>query len=386
MTEAPKRYGRTNKVPFAQTTHPLYPYDDQNGPSGGRLDQTMGDRSIQTDRYDRHGWGDTSLLKEEGYSGIDHPHAQQPLRQGKGIPAQLIGLDGRADLFGVLQMTEKGEKDSWIGNKLIDPAKGKRPTRLPPDPKGRQDLFDVLHARRPGVPSDDSWMGNRLVDPSKGKGSAPGPEQLRGRPDLSDVFNQSILREPELRRFELLRKGGDTLSDGWVGNKLVHPDHGKAPVSGVHATEVKLLGATFKGGAPEGHSDFPRRHQKAVDPPACDHNLGDVLSGTAGSAQDWGKYSKRVLPEPHGRTSVPERKDHLYAHMTYKPLSQVESTAMGRAFDDGKITARGRPAVLPGSEGPGKGIDMLHWKADTRIGNFVRYGGLAQEGRVIRSS
>ena len=35
-------------------------------------------------------------------------------------------------------------------NNMIDPEKGKRAVGLP-DPKGRQDLFDVLHARRPGT-------------------------------------------------------------------------------------------------------------------------------------------------------------------------------------------------------------------------------------------
>ena len=39
----------------------------------------------------------------------------------------------------------------WFGNALIDPTKGKRAVSLPDDPKGRRDLFDVLHARNPGV-------------------------------------------------------------------------------------------------------------------------------------------------------------------------------------------------------------------------------------------
>ena len=41
--------------------------------------------------------------------------------------------------------------DVWFGNALIDPTKGKRAVSLPDDPKGRRDLFDVLHARNPGV-------------------------------------------------------------------------------------------------------------------------------------------------------------------------------------------------------------------------------------------
>jgi hypothetical protein len=56
----------------------------------------------------------------------------------------------RNGLFGVLQGTEAGGPDSWIGHPQIDPGKGKRPVAAPGDTKGRKDLFDVLHARAPG--------------------------------------------------------------------------------------------------------------------------------------------------------------------------------------------------------------------------------------------
>jgi hypothetical protein len=64
-------------------------------------------------------------------------------------------------------------------------VQGKCAVKPSPDPRGRRDLFDVLHARTPGLPSDDSWMGNGLINPSKGKAAVPGPEQRRGRKDLS---------------------------------------------------------------------------------------------------------------------------------------------------------------------------------------------------------
>ena len=62
---------------------------------------------------------------------------------------------------------------------------------------GRKDLFRVLDMQHPGKPSDDAWMGNALVDPARGKAHAPGPEERVGRSGLFDVMQQKILLEPQ---------------------------------------------------------------------------------------------------------------------------------------------------------------------------------------------
>ncbi len=130
------------------------------------------------------------------------------------------------------------------------------------------------------MPSDDSWLGNHLIDPARGKGHPPGPEELRGRRDLGDVFSQSILRELAPRKFDLLRKGVDPLSDGWVGHKLMDPNLGKLPpTSDMRAAKALLRGSTFSAGVEPGYSDFPRPHQKSVQPPAQD-SMRDVFNGT----------------------------------------------------------------------------------------------------------
>lgn len=49
----------------------------------------------------------------------------------------------------------------------------------------------------------------------QGKGRVPGPEVRRGRTDLTDTFTQSILREPEEKLAQLMKKGGDPLADAW---------------------------------------------------------------------------------------------------------------------------------------------------------------------------
>ncbi len=48
-----------------------------------------------------------------------------------------------------------------------------------------------------GMPADDSWLGHKMIDPAKGKASAPGPEQLRGRRDLTDIVSQTVLHDPK---------------------------------------------------------------------------------------------------------------------------------------------------------------------------------------------
>ncbi len=120
------------------------------------------DQRVYQERCARHGWGDTSLLKEEGYQGLN-PQQQGVHSASKVRPASPRGPDGRNGLFGVLQMTEQGGKDSWIGHPQIDPTKGKRPVAAPQDSKGRRDLFDVLHARAPGGLAEGAGWGRRVV-------------------------------------------------------------------------------------------------------------------------------------------------------------------------------------------------------------------------------
>ena len=112
---------------------------------------------MYTQRCDRHGWGDTSLIKDPGTGpgehqpGQLHRHGQMSGASGKGQPGEPHGKDGRTNLFGVLQMTGRDGTDSWLGHPLIDPTKGKAATQGPVDPKGRDGLFDVLGNLNPGA-------------------------------------------------------------------------------------------------------------------------------------------------------------------------------------------------------------------------------------------
>ncbi|KIZ02057.1 hypothetical protein MNEG_5906 [Monoraphidium neglectum] len=61
-----------------------------------------------------------------------------------------MAKDGRSSLFGTLSGTEAGGTDSWLGNQLIDPTKGRRSVTAPQDPKGRKGLAEVLSLASPG--------------------------------------------------------------------------------------------------------------------------------------------------------------------------------------------------------------------------------------------
>jgi hypothetical protein len=65
------------------------------------------DPGVQADRCNRHGWGDTSLIKEDGYAGTLHPRSSNT-PSGKGRTSPPHGMDGRRDLFEVLQQTAAG--------------------------------------------------------------------------------------------------------------------------------------------------------------------------------------------------------------------------------------------------------------------------------------
>jgi hypothetical protein len=60
----------------------------------------------------------------------------------------------------------------------------------------------------------------------------------------------------------------------------------------------------------------------------------------------------------------------------------VESRVFSKALDDGSGLGKGRGSIgIPGAQGHGKGLGMLHWKPEERIGSHVPFGKLAQEGR-----
>mmetsp|Transcript_12792 Transcript_12792/g.22754 ORF Transcript_12792/g.22754 Transcript_12792/m.22754 type:complete len:420 (-) Transcript_12792:84-1343(-) len=382
-TSAPKRYSRTNYVPFCDTRHKLYSYNDFiDGKDTIHVDPT-----VQIDRCRRHGWNDTSLLKYEN-SGFDakmsqfssDPSASMSGSSGHGRRAlhSPPGRDGRHGLFGVLQMTEQGQPDSWIGHALINPGTGKACPSAPPDPKRRQDLFDVIATRNPGNPSDDVWIGNFLIDPAKGKAKTPGPEQRRGRKDLTHIFTQSILSDPE--RLEKLKKGNDQFCDSWIGNALIDPTRGRInPHEG--AEDAQLNGPIFRS-YPRDWSDHARRHTRYIPCPAPPA-MQPVIQQTAPEAENIKPGKRRVPTYPFPNPNTNRR--NLYSEMTYRPVSEVEKKYLSKAFDDGGVRSR-RHLLEPGRLDPEQAAQLLSHSTELRPSMFVRKGGLAQENNGPRSS
>ncbi|KAJ9528472.1 hypothetical protein QJQ45_020360 [Haematococcus lacustris] len=343
--------GRTTLCPFLAKTHPLF---SQNDFVDGHA-PTQQDQQTQSLRWKRHGWGDLSLLREEGTA--------PPRGRASGKAVQSAPAGGRKGLTGLLQQTDISGDDSWVGNPLIKPNKGRRALEAPKGTRTHS-LFDVLSGQQQGAtPSDDSWLGNPLIQPTMGKAHAPGPEQIRGRRDLTATIQHTILLEPPIGSQQ--PRGSDPLEDAWCGHPLIQPHKGKAPGPAETADPDLLRGAAFRDTVPPGWSDLRRPHTKAVPPPVEDSARG-VLDGTASVSVADTQRGKKYIPVAKGVATVPHT--DLYAHLTYRPLDEVESRAYAHAFDDQRPTGRKAPAVVPGSQGIGKGREMLAWRPDEAAG------------------
>jgi hypothetical protein len=85
------------------------------------------------------------LLAGTGTNGITEPAAT-----GRRALPPPVGRDGRTGLFGLLQGTEAGGVDAWLGNLQVDPSKGKRSTSAPSDSKRLVSMTQLLAQATPG--------------------------------------------------------------------------------------------------------------------------------------------------------------------------------------------------------------------------------------------
>ncbi|EFJ42406.1 hypothetical protein VOLCADRAFT_97481 [Volvox carteri f. nagariensis] len=170
--------------------------------------------------------------------------------------------------------------------------------------------------------------------------------------------------------------------------QLIDPAKGRRALHSSPAAVQVLHGSTFRPEAfdkavPPPYCDLPPRQHHYALPPAQDATTAAVISGQAPPIDDLGPKGKKSFPELPAPNRFDGRRD-LYVHMTYKPLTGDEQAKYRRAFDDTGIHGR-RVVPLPGSDDPVKGPDMLQWKPEARVAQFVPRGGLAQEGRIKAS-
>ena len=97
------------------------------------------------------------------------------------------------------------------------------------------------------------------------------------------------------------------------------------------------------------------------------------------AADDWSRAGRRPIPVVGGSHLIP-RHDNLYAHMTYRPLSDLETRTLAKELDDSKHYPK-RAIPAPGSSTlgiVGRGPEMLHHDPGQRVGMYIPFGGLAQ--------
>ncbi|KAI8462441.1 MAG: hypothetical protein J3K34DRAFT_500556 [Monoraphidium minutum] len=374
-----QRFARSvpTMCPLSETRHPLF----ASGEAPHQPNQADG----SLHRANRHGWGDVTLLKQDGPPGALYRSAA-PERPGRAAPPPQAGRDGRGSLFGTLSGAEAGSADAWLGNPLVDPAKGRRAATAPRDPKGRRGLAEVLSLASPGKPEEDAWLGCVGIDPARGRGHPANPAAARGRANLFGVLQPG---RPVGAWEAGAAGGGGAECDAWVGNRGIAPKTGKLAVSpsDVAAAQAHLSGATFRGGPPPGGcwSDLPRVGRRPLPDPV--QATGALRAAHALRQED---------PLPPGmRLPGCELRGKLVRGESPRrpgasdggggdggdggPRGSAEGGgAAGGTWDDAAHTSRrGRPAALPGAVAAG-GAGLLDWRPN-RAARFVPRGGLAQE-------
>ena len=175
------------------------------------------DTSIDNAINQRHGRGTLNLL-HSGKSAREQASNAKPSGRklipgaGPGVAANRPGpahLTDRKDLFGVLQGSEAGATDGWIGNELIDPTKGKTCSKAK---QGGANGKSWIKLDKSSRVEDDGWIGNIQICPQKGKKPTPGPEKKTNRKDLFEVMNGA---------------GNSKSQDSWIGNIAIDPTKGK---------------------------------------------------------------------------------------------------------------------------------------------------------------
>jgi len=348
-SEPVPRYARTTACPLGEIRHPGYNMPTSESTSA----------STDSERFSRHGWGSlapeplvpNALLqrwetpdKDAAFAREAHtlklerklvPGAGPGAGANRPPPKGPKNPKGRKDLFDVLQFTDPlpAKEDTWMGNHLVDPSKGKQSVQAPMA-NGRKDLFDVLNqtgTRKQGDRSADSWIGNQLIDPTKGKAAADVAAVQKGRKDLFAVINQTgKLSESEPKA-----------SDSWIGHQLIDPTKGKSAGSLAPDKEGDRIHFTnLVGGAFETEVTMPSEKALNRKPPETQ----ELLDGT-------------IRPPPmhnqgrlHCKPGVPKSgRTDLFSTIRHEPIAISEEPVQGR-----------RHLKAPGSEEPGKDRHMLY--------------------------
>ena len=73
---------------------------------------TKADPKVQSERYGRHGWGDPSLLKQDGYAGVPHARGGDVFEPRASSTVETLRADGRTGLFEILQQQNQARTES----------------------------------------------------------------------------------------------------------------------------------------------------------------------------------------------------------------------------------------------------------------------------------
>lgn len=182
--------------------------------------------SIDLDQYrlpsivdDAHASGSQSFAHTISGSSrrlVTHPGGES----GAKMNAAIYHRDVRHDT------SEGCSGDSWLGNQLIDPAKGRK--RAPES---------LHHLNLDKARTNDAWLGNILVDPTAGRRSLPAPGGDRGRKDLFSLICQRGVKDKLNSQLIL---DGETAGDAWLearGKRRVVPSGSTSQTDNLNFTD-----------------------------------------------------------------------------------------------------------------------------------------------------
>ena len=216
--------------------------------------------------------------------------------------------------------TESHHPDVWIGNTLINPNKGRKPTgeQLATGQKS----FVIEQS---GAVREDAWLGNVKVNPAKGRGHVPDPAMKKGRSSLFDHMHQKPMN-PNVGEER----------DNWIGHPLHKTGKGRKPLR----SGSKKAGDDFS--AVMSHSDLREapiasKQPERDLPKAAKSVVKQVINGTsplvqqtkprAGCGQPHPELAKAVMkmdPDVHQTSDRKVKKNFPERGVSKNPLIWAE--------------------------------------------------------------
>ncbi|EEH59701.1 uncharacterized protein MICPUCDRAFT_64208 [Micromonas pusilla CCMP1545] len=247
-----------------------------------------------------------------GVKIVSDPYAGPYVGANRQVAQGTANPTGRVNLFDTMQFTDHtsrsdtckkpANKDGWLGNRLLDPRKGRNCESKSPKKDGRKNLYGLLQGEYSSEDnSKDGWVGHPLYDPSNGR--KPMQETPASRKGRSDLF-ATLQNQP--------KKLEDKSLDAWVGHRLYDPACGRKVDTDYRPT-VEIVEVLHDNGDVKPYfcnmnqRPIPKNYYTELHPSIVPRGeIVDVLVDDPKPGEPLRQGPKRVQPQPAptGRTDL----------------------------------------------------------------------------------